>query len=283
MKKYILFISVWLLSYSLYSQTLSPQGYTYQAVARDNGGNIIPNQSLPTRVTITSNSPGGPIQWQETHSISTNGLGVFTFTVGQGTQIGGQPNFSDIDWAINNMYMKVEVNFGTGYEDMGTTKLWSVPYSFYSSRAAVADSVAGVNNVLPAGIIVMWSGDPNNVPPGWALCNGSGGTPDLRGKFIVGFNPSDADYDAIGELGGSASNSATHSVTIDPAPQTFTTAQSTAPRYGSLSSNSNGDTRYYNHTHDVNIDIASFNVTTGPPSDTENRPPYFVLAYIIKL
>jgi len=265
------------------AQTLSPQGYTYQAVARNSSGNTIVNQSLPTRVTILSGSATGTIQWQETHSVTTNGLGLFNFTVGQGTQTAGQPTFGDINWGVANMYMKVEVDFGTGYEDMGTMKLWSVPYSLHSSHAAVADSISGGGLVLPQGIIVMWAGNPSSIPTGWAICDGTNGTPDLRGRFVVGFNAGNPDYSTVGNTGGSATNNATHQVTIDPPVQTFTTAQSTAPRYGSLSSNSSGDVRYYTHTHDVAIDIAPVTVTSGPPSDTENRPPYFVLAYIMKL
>lgn len=40
------------------------------------------------------------------------------------------------------------------------------------------------NVLVPPGVIVMWSGA--SPPAGWALCNGSNGTPDLRGRFIVG-------------------------------------------------------------------------------------------------
>ncbi len=38
----------------------------------------------------------------------------------------------------------------------------------------------------PRGLISMWSGAINNIPTGWALCNGANGTPDLRNRFIVG-------------------------------------------------------------------------------------------------
>jgi hypothetical protein len=41
--------------------------------------------------------------------------------------------------------------------------------------------------VIPKGIIVMWSG--STAPGGWHLCNGSNDTPDLRGRFIVGYDP----------------------------------------------------------------------------------------------
>ena len=39
---------------------------------------------------------------------------------------------------------------------------------------------------IPSGVICMWSGNTSNIPTGWALCNGSNGTPDLRNRFIVG-------------------------------------------------------------------------------------------------
>lgn len=39
---------------------------------------------------------------------------------------------------------------------------------------------------LPAGLIVMWSGTLAAIPAGWALCDGSNGTPNLLGMFIIG-------------------------------------------------------------------------------------------------
>lgn len=39
---------------------------------------------------------------------------------------------------------------------------------------------------IPSGVIVMWSGAANAIPNGWALCNGSNGTPDLRGGLSSG-------------------------------------------------------------------------------------------------
>jgi hypothetical protein len=51
-------------------------------------------------------------------------------------------------------------------------------------------NVAGV----PAGVIAMWHGSIATIPNGWALCNGSNGTPDLRNRFIVG---ADADVSSV--------------------------------------------------------------------------------------
>ena len=37
-----------------------------------------------------------------------------------------------------------------------------------------------------SGIIVAWAGTISNIPNGWNLCDGTGGTADLRDKFIRG-------------------------------------------------------------------------------------------------
>ena len=43
-----------------------------------------------------------------------------------------------------------------------------------------------VESVVVTGMIVMWSGASTAIPTGWALCNGVGGRPDLRDRFIMG-------------------------------------------------------------------------------------------------
>ena len=57
----------------------------------------------------------------------------------------------------------------------------------------------GVNIGVPIGCILMWSGDERDIPDGWALCNGSNGTPDLRGRFIVGVNRDKDQYERNAE------------------------------------------------------------------------------------
>jgi hypothetical protein len=36
------------------------------------------------------------------------------------------------------------------------------------------------------GAIALWSGEPASVPPGWRLCDGSHGTPNLIDRFVLG-------------------------------------------------------------------------------------------------
>jgi hypothetical protein len=42
------------------------------------------------------------------------------------------------------------------------------------------------NGIIPVGGIILWSGSIASIPTGWALCNGSNGTPNLMDKFIIG-------------------------------------------------------------------------------------------------
>lgn len=41
-------------------------------------------------------------------------------------------------------------------------------------------------NSVPIGTILIWSGSEDTVPEGYAICNGQNGTPDLRGKIVIG-------------------------------------------------------------------------------------------------
>ena len=47
-------------------------------------------------------------------------------------------------------------------------------------------SAAAAAGAVPVGGIIMWSGAIVDIPANWALCDGTGGTPDLQDKFIVG-------------------------------------------------------------------------------------------------
>lgn len=139
--------------------------------------------------------------------------------------------------------------------------------------------VASFLGRVPTGVIAMWSGTLASVPTGWALCDGSGGTPDLRDRFIYGWT---AGVDPGGTGGASTHTHDDHA------------AHNHGP--GSL-----GGTTGVNSTQSAQlvgvIDVAAdghihnFSVTTGATannsaqshSNASNLPPYFKLAFIIKL
>lgn len=55
-----------------------------------------------------------------------------------------------------------------------------------ADRSVTAQKLDASINFFPSGGIVMWNGSALNIPSGWALCDGTNGTPDLRDRFIVG-------------------------------------------------------------------------------------------------
>lgn len=111
---------------------------------------------------------------------------------------------------------------------------------------------------LPAGVIVIWSGAIVNIPAGWGICDGTGTRPDLRDRFIPGagttYNP--------GDSGGAVNHD--HDFTGD------------------------GHHHHLEAGDDMGFAISQSDVTDDQPAvgTTDNAstlPPYYALAFIIKL
>ena len=58
------------------------------------------------------------------------------------------------------------------------------------------------NGIIPVGGIIMWSGAIKNIPAGWALCDGNDGRPNLTSRFIVGAKVDKANYSDQNEKDG---------------------------------------------------------------------------------
>ena len=147
------------------------------------------------------------------------------------------------------------------------------------------------NHLVPPGAILMWSGAINDIPVGWALCDGSNGTPDLRDRFVVGAGSS---Y-SVGNTGGAQSVTLTtaqlpahnHTATSDTtgehthkytrlgllSSKTVEAGTSIRDRYSAVSDTSSAGA----HSHEITVN------NTGSGEPHENRPPYYALAYIMKL
>lgn len=144
---------------------------------------------------------------------------------------------------------------------------------------------------IPRGLIAMWNG--TQVPNGWALCNGQIvddlQTPDLSGKFVVGWQSGNEDYNLIGNTGGQ---------------EKVTLATQEIPSHvhnfaDAYFIEAHSDLVGANGTQWIGNNLSGSNKTdkdnsyvclwdhdtraTGGGQPHENRPPYYVLAYIIKL
>jgi microcystin-dependent protein len=59
-----------------------------------------------------------------------------------------------------------------------------------------------VDTSIPVGGIIMWSGANNTWPSNWALCNGSNGTPNLQGRFVLSSGVLGTSTRTLGQTGG---------------------------------------------------------------------------------
>lgn len=107
---------------------------------------------------------------------------------------------------------------------------------------------AALATLIPTGIITLWSGAVAAVPVGWALCNGSSGTPDLRDRFVVGAGSS---Y-AVGATGGA--NTVTLDATMIPSHTHSLTASGTTSGHSNDHTHSGTTSAVSNdHTHGFDV------------------------------
>ncbi len=147
-------------------QAQTPEGFNYQAVARNSSGDLIKNQSISVRTIILSGPGASNKLYEETHVVTTNDFGHFSITVGKGST---SDNFATIDWSLTSHHLKVELDEGSGFAVMGTVQLQSVPYALHSKTAETAksvenlslamDDISDVNSAAASnGEVLKWNG-----------------------------------------------------------------------------------------------------------------------------
>lgn len=144
-----------LLTTAIFAQ--APQKICYQAAAKDAMGADMISQQISIRASVVKGSPNGLPEWQETHTVVTDGFGLFTIDIGAGTYINGnQTNFANIEWGDGTFWLRIEMDAagGQNYVLMGTSQMLSVPYSLYANganRAANADNADNADFATNAG------------------------------------------------------------------------------------------------------------------------------------
>jgi hypothetical protein len=155
MKRFLLFVFSILLTFSF---AIAQDGINYQGAATDANGDELTNQNISIRASVLSTSANGNLEWEETHSATTDQFGLFNIVIGQGTSTtnGAIALFDDMDWGSANHYLKIEMDAtgGTNYAMIGTTQMMSVPYALYAKSAGI-DSTAianiiSVNTSIPS-------------------------------------------------------------------------------------------------------------------------------------
>lgn len=134
------------LAFAVSAQT--PQKFNYQAVVRNQSGNIVASEPVGIRFSIRDVTSNGAIQFRESHTTSTNAFGLINLQVGNGVLVNG--NFTNIGWGTGKKFLQVEVDVagGTNYKDLATVELIAVPFALQAAHAtnftgAVAGDVTG--------------------------------------------------------------------------------------------------------------------------------------------
>jgi hypothetical protein len=149
-----------------------PSGMKYQAVARDLSGNVLADKDISLKITLYS-FQDRKIQYSEIHPVTTNSLGLFSLTIGEGNVELG--TFNKVPWSTEEIWMELAIDEsgGNNFISLSDSKLLAVPYAFH---AATAGQLAGGT--------LMGNGDPrdpghgNGVPSNvWSLFGNSSTDP----------------------------------------------------------------------------------------------------------
>lgn len=211
--------------------------------------------------------------------------------------VGTQKEYWVIDISYDNTGLKTFQDASTHdtYE-VRTGKIAvasTVPSGFtsYNQTKTIFEVINTKVDSVPLGAILMWSGTIANIPIGYALCNGSNGTPDLRGRFVVGVDTRstqpagspqwDANYNGIGNVGGSKGVTLTVQ-NIPPHTHEVVVDNTDGGEFGTLIIPDS-----FIGTSDTDPGLrTSTGGAVNPTWSTaphENRPPYYVIAFIMKV
>lgn len=270
-----------------------PQLINYQGTLTNAAGSPVPDGSYQVRFAIYNVATGGTPLWQETWSATTTPITTSkgNFSVMLGSLVAIPATFFSV-YPVT--YLGVTV--GADAEMTPRQRIASVAYAFHAGDG------------VPKGGIIMWSGAVTQIPTGWALCNGLNGTPDLRDKFIVGAGGA---Y-TTGSTGGTASISiAAHAHPVTAESPNTNSAGSHQHSFGGNTGSSQhenhsvddsddsnkrevaGDEHYHSisgttgaagdHFHTVNSHAHGGSTGSAGSTSADNRPPYYALAFIMKL
>lgn len=128
---YILFTLT--LSLSVFSQV--PDRISYQAVIRNNSGELVTGFEIGLRISILKSAEDTIPAYSETLTPLSNQNGLISIEIGSGTPVKGL--FPDIDWSAGPWFIKTEADpeGGNNYTISGVSQILTVPYAIHSRTA----------------------------------------------------------------------------------------------------------------------------------------------------
>lgn len=123
----------------LISLTYSQSGINYKAIVKDGGGTILANQSVDLQFIIYEGVALTNNVYEETHtSAMTDANGLVVVNIGDGTSTG---NIGNVVWGVDDHFLNVQIDTGSGLIDLGTTQFQAVPYAYQAQSVSGAISI----------------------------------------------------------------------------------------------------------------------------------------------
>ena len=214
MKK-ITLIFILSLAFNFILKAQAPQGFNYQAVARTSTGVAVTNQAIGLQIRLLQGSSSGTAVYTETHSVTSNNIGLLNVVVGLGNTT---DNFSTINWANGPYFIEISMDItgASTYVLMGTQQLMSVPYALYAANGGTSGATGTTGAVGATGDMGATGG-----------IGITGATGDIGPTGTNGTNGTDGATGATGTSGFNGDRYATTStdlLTIVLGNQSFTVA-----------------------------------------------------------
>ena len=148
-------------------------GFQYQAVARDNNGEPLSNTTMEVIAGILEGQEDGPLVWEETHQVTTNGHGLFSLALcsPETTPTGGTAATpGEINWGSNPHFIHITLIEGNTEHDMGTHPIRAVPYALHALSGSGTDSDSDPQNeiqtlTLTGNTLTLSDGGSVELPP----------------------------------------------------------------------------------------------------------------------
>jgi hypothetical protein len=172
------------------AQGIPTKFVNYQAVIRNNSGDVLPNQFVSLRFGIFQDTLPVAILpvYQEVHVIKTNAFGQVNAIIGRGASTYGI--YDTLSWKNKYRYLKIELDAdaGTVFKKMGYAQFQTVPYAQVALDAINKPTLGELTNVnttgATAGQVLKFNGTAWT--PATDATSGGGGGSDNQTLGLVG-------------------------------------------------------------------------------------------------
>ncbi|MDA7423690.1 hypothetical protein [Thalassococcus lentus] len=210
---------------------------------------------------------------------------------------GWQSNHKAVLDNLDSLENPGEVAYPASGNAQKTYTVKTAPDSGFNAPYVSIEKSFGIDtHPVPRGAIMMWHGKTDDIPLGWALCDGKDGRPDMIDRFVVGAAPENSGKkgEADSHTHQIFTNGKWYSTTIDGAhSHRFPTSwykrvkdSGVGASHSVLDTGGNDpddQTTRSSGDHSHKVYLPQQSTSASNKASNKNRPRWFALCFIIKL